>query len=49
MTLPPVSRRGNPQTSKQAEAQIGDIRRSQIDKIVEALRKYENGLPYNEW
>ena len=40
MTLPPVSRRGNPQTSKQAEAQIGDIRRSQINRIVAFLRKY---------
>ena len=38
MTLPPVSRRGNPQTSKQAEAKIGDIRRSQIKSVVDVLR-----------
>ena len=42
MTLPPVSRRGNPQTSKQAEAQIGDIRRSQINRIVAYLRGLED-------
>ena len=37
LTLPPVSRRGGPQTSKQAEAQISDTRRSQIERIVNFL------------
>ena len=39
MTLPPVSRRSGPATSKEAEAQIGDIRRSQINEIVLMLRE----------
>ena len=38
-SLPPVSRRSGPATSKQAEAQIGDIRRSQIKEIVAFLRR----------
>lgn len=45
MTLPPVSRRGGPQTSKQAEAQISDTRRSQIDRIMRELRAF-SGLDY---